>query len=121
MNYIGEHLWVGQLGHALVVLAFVMAILSAFAYGFGVKAKQPELQQNWKKIGRISFWVHGASIFSVIGLLFFLMLQRYYEYEYAWGHVSDDLPFRYIFSAFWEGRRAVSSCGCSGMSCWASS
>lgn len=104
MNYIGEHLWVGQLGHALVVLAFVMAILSALAYGFGVKAKEPELQQSWKNIGRISFWVHGASIFSVIGLLFFIMLQRYYEYEYAWGHVSDDLPFRYIFSAFWEGQ-----------------
>ncbi len=27
-----------------------------------------------------------------------------YEYNYVHGHVSDDLPMRYIFSAFWEGQ-----------------
>lgn len=104
MDYIGEHLWVGQLGHALIVLAFVAALLSAIGYGFGVNAKSPELQKSWQNIGRTSFWIHGGSIFAIIGLIFFMMLQRYYEYEYVWGHVSDELPFKYIFSAFWEGQ-----------------
>ena len=27
-----------------------------------------------------------------------------YEYSYAYEHVSDELPMRYIFSAFWEGQ-----------------
>lgn len=104
MEYIGEHLWVGFSGHALAILAFVSSILAAFAYAKGTNAKLAEDQQGWKKIGRISFWVHGASIFAVIGLLFFIMIARYYEYEYVWGHTSNDLPFRYIFSAFWEGQ-----------------
>ncbi len=104
MNYIGEHLWVGWLGHALAILAFISSLLAAFAYGKGTNAKLETDRKSWKLLGRASFWVHGASIFTVIGLLFFIMIARYYEYEYVWGHTSNDLPFRYIFSAFWEGQ-----------------
>jgi len=32
------------------------------------------------------------------------MSQFYYEYQYVQAHVSDDLPMRYILSAFWEGQ-----------------
>jgi cytochrome c-type biogenesis protein CcmF len=48
--------------------------------------------------------MHSFSILAVIFMLFFIMIKRYYEYEYVWGHTSDDLPFKYIFSAFWEGQ-----------------
>ena len=30
------------------------------------------------------------------------MVNQYYEYQYVQAHVSEDLPFKYIFSAFWE-------------------
>ena len=33
-----------------------------------------------------------------------MMINQHFEYEYVWSHVSSDLPFRYIFSAFWEGQ-----------------
>ncbi|MCP4442109.1 MAG: cytochrome c biogenesis protein CcsA [Aureispira sp.] len=103
MQYIGEHLWVGQLGFFAIFLAFVSALLAGLAYGIGVKKTDIE-QKQWKLIGKIAFGVHSIAVFAAIGLIFHLMINRYYEYEYAWAHVSDDLPFRYIFSAFWEGQ-----------------
>ena len=32
MEYIGEHLWAGQLGNLFVVVSFVAALLSTYAY-----------------------------------------------------------------------------------------
>ena len=55
-------------------------------------------------MGRLAFSVHGFSVFAIIGTIFYIMLQQYYEYNYVWAHVSEDLPFKYIFSAFWEGQ-----------------
>eukprot|EP00903_Cladosiphon_okamuranus_P000092 g92.t1 len=62
------------------------------------------LSGSWRKLGRISFGVHGLSVFLVIGLIFYVMVNNYYEYQYVQAHVNDDLQFRYIFSAFWEGQ-----------------
>jgi cytochrome c-type biogenesis protein CcmF len=104
MNYIGEHLWAGAIGQGLILTAFVSGILSLTAYSFGTNNKVELTANSWRNIGRTGFWIHGISILSVIFLLFFIMIQRYYEYEYVWGHTSDDLPFQYIFSAFWEGQ-----------------
>ncbi len=100
MNYTGEHLWPGFIGHLSVILAFVAALLSALSYAFYTKSNV----KSWHVLGRSSFILHGLSAFTVIGILFYVMIQRYYEYEYVWGHTSDSLPFQYIFSAFWEGQ-----------------
>ena len=59
---------------------------------------------NWRNIGRGAFLTHSLGILAVIGVLFYIMTQQYYEYQYVQAHVSDDLPFKYIFSAFWEGQ-----------------
>ncbi len=100
IDYIGEVLWPGELGHYLVITAFVAAILSAVAY---VLSNSHQNDHNsWKKIGRYSFYVHGVAIIGAIVILFTLMINRHYEYNYVWAHVSDDLPFKYMFSAFWE-------------------
>ncbi len=104
IEYIGEHLWIGQLGQFLIFLAFGMAILATVSFGIGVNKEEGEYKANWRKIGRTAFVIHGISIISVIGLIFYMMISKYYEYEYVWAHVSNDLPFRYVFSAFWEGQ-----------------
>lgn len=105
IQYIGEHLRFGQIGQLLIFLALTTGILAAIAYAKGSMEKNDlDRRQNWKIMGRGAFFVHAFSIFSVIGLIFYLMINRHYEYEYVWAHVSDDLPFRYIFSAFWEGQ-----------------
>ena len=101
IQYIGEHLWIGRLGQFLIFLAFCSAILSFISY---YKSTKEQAEASWKNIGRYAFLVHGSSIFSIIALIFYMMINQYFEYEYVWSHVSSDLPFRYIFSAFWEGQ-----------------
>ncbi|BDS13450.1 cytochrome c biogenesis protein CcsA [Aureispira anguillae] len=104
IQYIGEHLWVGQLGQFLIFLAFVTALLSTISYALGTNEQEETQKNNWRKIGRAAFITHGISIISVIVLIFFMMINKYYEYDYVWSHVSDTLPFRYTFAAFWEGQ-----------------
>jgi cytochrome c-type biogenesis protein CcmF len=102
VQYIGEHLWVGNTGHFLIILSFVAALLSSFSYFFGVKNKTD--QSGWDKIGRYAFITHGASLFLLIGVIFYAMYHHMYEYSYVFDHVSEELPLKYILSAFWEGQ-----------------
>jgi cytochrome c-type biogenesis protein CcmF len=102
IQYIGEHLFIGKLGHFAIVLAFVASILSAIAYS--ANAKNESYQNSWRSLGRLGFILHGIGIFTVVGLLFYSMYHKYYEYAYVFQHVSDDLPLRYTLSAFWEGQ-----------------
>jgi len=85
-------------------MGFVAAILAAVAYFFSTQREGTPDEDSWKKLGRISFSIHGISVFTVIGMIFFVMINKYYEYQYVQGHVSDDLPFKYVFAAFWEGQ-----------------
>ncbi|KAB2805451.1 cytochrome c biogenesis protein CcsA [Phaeocystidibacter luteus] len=101
MEYIGEHLFAGNLGRFFVILSFTAALLSAFSYiKFWDHADRPE----WKKLARASFITHGLSVFGIVATLFYMMLNHYYEYHYVWSHTSNDLPFKYMFSSFWEGQ-----------------
>ena len=101
MDYIGEHLWAGNLGRFSVILAFVSALIAAFAY---FKSEKNTTDSSWKSFARISFYVHLLAVFSVVGTLFFMMANHYFEYDYVWKHTSLDLPPKYLFSAFWEGQ-----------------
>jgi len=104
IEYIGEHLWIGSLGQFLIFFAFATAFLSTVSFSFGTNSTELSRKDTWKNIGRASFILHGIAIISVILLIFYMMINKYYEYEYVWAHVSNDLPFRYVFSAFWEGQ-----------------
>ncbi len=102
MNYIGENLIPGQLGHFCVVLSFVASLLSAFSYFKSAGKRNTPEESDWLRLGRFSFMLHGLTVFSIIGLLFYILVGKMYEYNYAWANVSDDLPVQYVFSAFWK-------------------
>ncbi len=104
IKYIGEHLWVGQLGHLFIVTSFVASLIAIVSYYFAEKKKDLAEGSTWKKMGRYAFLAHGISVFSVIALIFYIMTEKMYEYAYAFNHVSDDLEMSYILSAFWEGQ-----------------
>lgn len=99
MEYIGESTWIGELGRALVVLAFASSLFAALMM-FLSRGKD-RLMMAW---GKGAFALHALSIFSIVGLLFFMLLGHYFEYDYAWKHTSLDLERRFVFSAFWEGQ-----------------
>ena len=66
IQYIGEHLLPGQIGNLFIQLGFVSSLLAAIAYFFATqKRDQPEFE-SWRKIGRLSFILHGIAVFSVI-------------------------------------------------------
>ena len=100
IQYVGEHLWIHYTGHFLVCLAFISALFALTAFILNRK----QFSDSWKKVLHWLFLIHLTSIFSIIGLIFFMMSQHYYEYNYVWAHVSDELPTKYILSAFWEGQ-----------------
>ncbi len=97
IKYIGEHLWVGQLGHFLILLSFVAALFSAFSYYQNVKSADT----SWRNMGRLGFIIHGISLYTVIGLIFFAMINKMYEYSYVYRTVSDISPMKYLLAAFW--------------------
>lgn len=104
IQYIGEHLIFGKVGYFVILLGFVSALFSCISYFFATNKEGTSEFQSWKRLGRIGFTLHGVSIYTTIFLTFYIMIQKYYEYSYVFEHVSDDLPFKYIFSAFWEGQ-----------------
>jgi cytochrome c-type biogenesis protein CcmF len=104
IQYIGEQLLYKQLGHLAIILGFVASVLATIAYFFATQNRETPAFPTWRKIGRTSFIIHGFSVLVVMGAIFIAMITKRFEYQYVWQHVSEDLPFRYIFSAFWEGQ-----------------
>jgi predicted membrane protein len=100
MKYIGEHLIVGQLGNFFVVTSFCFALLAMLSYFYASKNED----KTWKKLANISFIGHTASVFGIVAVLFYMLMNQYFEYYYVWQHSSKALPLRYIFSCFWEGQ-----------------
>ncbi len=104
IQYLNEHLipfYVGQLG---VVGIFVGAIFSMISYYNTFKNKDLSQQHTWLKMSRIGYLIHGFSVFLVIGTMFYVMFNHYYEYHYAWGHTDNELERKFLFAAFWEGQ-----------------
>jgi len=60
IEYIGEHLFPGQLGNFFVILAFVAAFLSCISYYF--VASEITNSDSWQKIARTAFYIHALSL-----------------------------------------------------------
>ncbi len=98
IQYIGERLWAGHLGNGFVVLSFVAALLSFFAYYLSFK------NSSFLKLARLAFNLHGFSVIGIAGTLFFMLFNHYFEYQYVWQHSNTDMNMKYILSCFWEGQ-----------------
>ncbi|MCW3101796.1 MAG: cytochrome c biosis factor [Bacteroidetes bacterium] len=102
MEYIGEHLVIGKVGNVFVILSFVFALLASVSYFFA--ARDNDEAPSWRNIARWSFRIHGFSVFGIVGTLFIMLYNHYFEYEYVWHHSNKEMPMRYILSCFWEGQ-----------------
>lgn len=101
MKYIGEHLWLGNIGNAFVILSLVAALASVVAYYFYSKEI---LTSEWKKFAGWCFTIHSFSVIGIAATLFFALFNHYYEYAYVWQHSNNSMPLQYIASCFWEGQ-----------------
>lgn len=103
IKYVGEQLWIQSTGHFFIISSFFSALfvlISSILY-----FKSPgDSRTSWERWIKGGFYFHVVSILGVIGMILWMMSDLRYEYHYVWEHVSDDLPMKYILSAFWEGQ-----------------
>ena len=104
IEFIGEHLFVGNLGKFFVALSLVASILGVLAYFMASNNEDTADGPSWKKLARWSFVVHALSVFGIFFTLFYIIHAHYFEYAYAWQHSSLTLPIYYMISCFWEGQ-----------------
>ncbi|MFA6260285.1 MAG: cytochrome c biogenesis protein CcsA [Bacteroidia bacterium] len=100
LQFAGENLIFGNLGHFAVVLAFGTSILATLAYFFATQRND----ETWSNIAKWAFHTHTVAVLSIVGILFYIIHQHMFEYHYAWQHSSRDLPVEYMISCFWEGQ-----------------
>ncbi len=98
--------FVGNLGHLMTIVAFVSAIVTAYAYYNYFKANELE-KAGWRRFSRISFAVHGISATLIAFSLFEIIYNHRFEYFYAYSHSSKALPVHYMISSFWEGQEGA--------------
>ena len=102
MDYIGEHLLPGQVGHFLVILSFVASIIATISYFMSARTADPIESASWKKIGRISFFIDVVSVLGIFVILFSLIANHRYEYQYVYKNSGNDLEPKYILSSLWS-------------------
>ena len=103
MNYIGEHLLPGQIGHFFAILSLVASLLATFAF-YKASSVAVEDQKSWKILARWSFGIESVSILVLFGALYYIISNHLFEYKYAYTHSDLSLQFEYLLSCFWEGQ-----------------
>lgn len=103
INYIGELLWPGYLGHFFIVLGFITALLAAYSLYLAF-TRTDSSTASWFTIGKYSFITHSVSIVGAMVILFYLCLNQHYEYNFVFEQINPELTLQYIFVAFWEGQ-----------------
>lgn len=98
IKYISERLWAGHLGNGFVVLSFVSAFLAFIAYYLSSK------NSSYLKLARAAFNIHGFAVIGIIGTMFFMLFNHYFEYQYVYQHSNTSMNMKYILSCFWEGQ-----------------
>lgn len=115
MNFTGEHLLPGQLGHFFLLLSLIASLGATVSYFLSVQ-KSGFVNRNlngsgtltvntqWRKLARIFFITEAISVFAVFAILFYIISNHFFEYKYAWQHSSLSLETKYLLSCFWEGQ-----------------
>ena len=104
MQFEGEHLLPGQIGHFFVLLAFIASFISTIAY-FTVQAKTDFTEKkSWVHFARIAFITQLISVLNNFYTIFYICSNHYFEYMYAYKHASKELEPKYLLACIWEGQ-----------------
>lgn len=104
MEYVGEFLVPGQIGHFLAILSFVASLVATFSFFKAVKPESYETGKTWLKLARIAFALESIAIAGLFVTLYYIISTHLFEYKYAWQHSSKSLQVEYLLSCFWEGQ-----------------
>ena len=95
------HSFVGNLGHLVIIIAFVSSVLAAISYFFASN-DDPLKSRQWKLFARYTFFIHAATVFVTVYCLFHIITNYYYEYHYAWKVSDRNLSNIYKISSLWQ-------------------
>ncbi len=104
MQFEGEHLLPGQIGHFFVLLAFLASILSTVAFFTAGRKTLPPEKTSWLRFGRIAFLIQFISAAVIFAIIFYICANHYFEYMYAYKHASKELAAKYLLACIWEGQ-----------------
>jgi cytochrome c-type biogenesis protein CcmF len=102
MQFEGEHLVVGKIGHFFVLLAFVTSLLATIAFFIASRKQDVVEKKSWLRFARISFTIQSIAVLTVFGCIFYICSNHYIEYLYAYKHTSKELEFKYLLACIWE-------------------
>ncbi len=103
IQYEGEHLLPGQIGHISIIIGLIAALITAFFY-YQASRENPQEMHRWRSWARYTWFAHSFFIFLASGLLMYLLLNRFYEYRYVWVHAENELGLGYLIASFWAGQ-----------------
>lgn len=98
------HETIGSVGHLLVILSFVTALLATFSYFKATQTADELAAKDWVKLARAIFIIHLLAVIGVASSLFVIIYNHYFEYHYAFSHSSKALPMAFMISCYWEGQ-----------------
>jgi cytochrome c-type biogenesis protein CcmF len=98
IEYVGEHLWAGQLGHFLTITLFAASFSSMLAYFLSYK------YVDLIKAARVFLYLHFIVVISILGLCLWMLFHHYFEYQYVWQHSNKSMDKQFILSCLWEGQ-----------------
>ncbi|HVZ57321.1 MAG TPA: cytochrome c biogenesis protein CcsA [Chitinophagaceae bacterium] len=104
MDYIGEHLLPGQLGHLAILVSLVASLVAAFAYFNAARTPAGSDQESWIRLARGAFLADALGVFTTVALLIYINFNHLFEYKYAWQHSSLALEAKYLLACVWEGQ-----------------
>ncbi|MHA8061727.1 cytochrome c biogenesis protein CcsA [Aquirufa beregesia] len=98
------HETIGSVGHLLVIMSFVTALLATFSYFKATQTADELAAKDWVKLARAIFIIHLIAVIGVASSLFVIIYNHYFEYHYAFSHSSKALPMAFMISCYWEGQ-----------------
>lgn len=104
MEFIGEHLLPGQIGHFFVILAFIASLVSTIAYFTASRQNELTAKQSWIRLARIAFVTQLVSVLIIFSIIFYICSNHYFEYMYAYKHASKELESKFLLACIWEGQ-----------------
>jgi cytochrome c-type biogenesis protein CcmF len=104
MEFVGEHLLPGQLGHFFAILSLVASLIATFSFFKATNSQDLLVKKSWINIARFAFLIETISVIAIFILLYYIISNHLFEYHYAYKHSSRSLQVEYLLSCFWEGQ-----------------
>ena len=104
MQFEGEHLLPGQVGHFFVLLAFVASIISTIAFFTASRKTDLVEKKSWLNFARLAFITQLISAVIIFATIFYICANHYFEYMYVYKHASKELEPKYLLACIWEGQ-----------------